>query len=140
MTWQLRPAASSRSAYREPDQPSHAEHAWFDVGVLADLRGNRLVVQFGGMSVLVVKTRRSVFAVENECPHLGRQLSEGHVGGRVIRCAAHGYRWDLRTGRPAPGSQRRPLRTVPARLEGDRIKLAWPLFEPKRADSQANVS
>jgi 3-phenylpropionate/trans-cinnamate dioxygenase ferredoxin subunit len=110
------------------DDPSSDEACWVDVGGLADLRANRLVVDMNGTSVLVVRTGRSLAAVENECPHLGQRLSDGQVSGRVIRCAAHGYRWDLVTGRPVQGlrvQRRRPLREVPVRLDRDRIMLAW---------------
>ena len=102
---------------------------WVEIARLDDLSDNRLVVELDGISILVVRTRHSVVAVENECPHLGRRLSDGRVGGRVIQCPAHGSRWDLPTGRSVPGlrgPRRRPLRTVPARLAGDRILLAWP--------------
>ena len=54
-----------------------------------------------------------IVAIENECPHLGTRLSDGQVNGRSIRCAAHGYRWDLKTGRSLQGPRgprRRPLR------------------------------
>ena len=92
---------------------------WVDVGALGDLRDNRLVVEVDGASVVVVRAGRLIVAVENECPHLGSRLSDGDVSGRVIRCAAHGYRWDLTTGKSLQGPRgprRRPLRQVPVRL------------------------
>jgi len=101
---------------------------WVDVGGLADLRDNRLVTDLNGTSVVVVRAGRTLAAIENECPHLGQPLSDGQVRGRVIRCAAHGYRWDLATGQSVQGlrvQRRRPLRAVPVRLAGDRILLAW---------------
>jgi nitrite reductase/ring-hydroxylating ferredoxin subunit len=128
MIWRfLRPSAAAG-----PDPLGSVANAgdtrWADVGGLADLRANRLVVDLNGTSVLVVRTGRSLAAVENECPHLGQRLSDGQVTGRVIQCAAHGYRWDLATGRSVAGlrvQRRRPLREVPVRLDGDRIMLAW---------------
>ena len=86
------------------------------------------MVELNGTSVLVVQAGRALAAIENECPHLGQRLSDGEVSGRVIRCAAHGYRWDLATGQSVQGlrvQRRRPLRAVPVRLAGDRILLAW---------------
>ena len=127
MTWRLpwRPTA-------QVDAPqagaSAVDARWVDVGGLADLRRGRLVVELNGTSVLVVQAGRTLAAVENECPHLGQQLSDGTVSGRVIRCAAHGYRWDLATGQSVQGlrvQRRRPLREVPVRLVGDRIMLGW---------------
>ena len=143
MTWRFRrPPAAARSAAfaaggeadkAEVDRAdadkadaNKAETHWVDVGGLADLRNNRLVADLNGTSVLVVRAGRALAAVENECPHLGQQLSDGQVSGRVIRCAAHGYRWDLVTGQSVQGlrvQRRRPLREVPVRLVGDRIML-----------------
>lgn len=134
MTWRFpwpRPAGRRDAPEVVGDAPA-ADARWVDVGGLGDLRDNRLVVEVSGISVLVVRAGRSVAAVENECPHLGSWLSDGQVRGRVIRCAAHGYRWDLATGRSLPGvraPRRRPLREVPVRLAGDRIMLAWPAAE-----------
>ena len=137
MTWGLRltPPPNRRSA-RTADRDGWADADWVDVGALGDLRDNRLVVEANGVSVVVVRAGRSVVAIENECPHLGSRLSEGQVRGRTIRCAAHGYRWDLSTGRSLQGPRgprRRPLREVPGRLAGDRIMLAWPAPRPEAA-------
>jgi nitrite reductase/ring-hydroxylating ferredoxin subunit len=145
MTWRFRrPSAAARPAVfavgGEADKAdadkadadkadaNKAGRRWVDVGGLADLRDNRLVADLNGTSVLVVRAGRALAAVENECPHLGQQLSDGQVSGRVIRCAAHGYRWDLATGQAVQGlrvQRRRPLREVPVRLVGDRILLGW---------------
>ena len=127
MTWRLpwRPTAPTGAP---PAGAPAVDGRWVDVGGLADLRHNRLVADVNGTSVLVVRAGRALAAVENECPHLGQQLSDGTVSGRVIRCAAHGYRWDLTTGQSVQGvrlQRRRPLREVPVRLAGDRIMLAW---------------
>jgi nitrite reductase/ring-hydroxylating ferredoxin subunit len=134
MTWRFRrppktarPAASATGGDAAGGGENKADVLWVDVGGLADLRDNRLVVEMNGTSVLVVRTGRALAAIENECPHLGQRLSDGEVRGRVIQCAAHGYRWDLATGLPVQGlrvQRRRPLREVPLRLAGDRIMLA----------------
>jgi nitrite reductase/ring-hydroxylating ferredoxin subunit len=135
MTWRFRrPPAAARPAVFAPGgeadkaDASKAGPRWVEVGGLADLRDNRLVADLNGTSVLVVRAGRALAAVVNECPHLGQQLSDGQVSGRVIRCAAHGYRWDLATGQSVQGlrvQRRRPLRQVPIRLVADRILLGW---------------
>ena len=141
MTWRLRwrsatarlaapadpGAAAATNASDAETNASGADADWVDVGSLADLRHNRLVADLDGTSILVVRTGLALAAVEYECPHLGQRLSDGEVSGRVIECAAHGYRWDLGTGQPVGGlrtQRRRPLRSVPIRLAGDRILLA----------------
>jgi 3-phenylpropionate/trans-cinnamate dioxygenase ferredoxin component len=141
MTWGLRrPQPPNRRAATAADRDGWADADWVDVGALGDLRDNRLVVEANEVSIVVVRAGGSIVAVENECPHLGSRLSEGQVSGRVIRCAAHGYRWDLTTGRSLQGPRglrRRPLREVPVRLAGDRIMLAWPVPRPGPADQAA---
>lgn len=131
MTWGRRrtPPTSRRGATAADGRDAN----WVDVGALGDLRDNRLVVVVNEASIVVVRAGRSIVAIENECPHLGSRLSDGQVSGRVIRCAAHGYRWDLKTGRSLQGPRgprRRPLREVPVRLDGDRIMVAWPATRP----------
>jgi len=126
MTWRLPWRPTAPDGAPQVGAPA-VDRRWVDVGGLADLRDNRLVADVNGTSVLVVRAGRALAAVENECPHLGQQLSDGTVSGRVIRCAAHGYRWDLTTGQSVQGvrlQRRRPLREVPVRLAGDRILLA----------------
>jgi nitrite reductase/ring-hydroxylating ferredoxin subunit len=130
MTWRLPwlPTARRDAPADAAEDANEADARWVDVGALADLRRGRLVVELNGTSVLVVQAGRTLAAIENECPHLGQRLSDGEVSGRVIRCAAHGYRWDLGTGQSVQGlhvQRRRPLRAVPVRLVGDRILLAW---------------
>jgi nitrite reductase/ring-hydroxylating ferredoxin subunit/AcrR family transcriptional regulator len=134
MTWGLRRTPpSNRRAATAGDGDGWADADWVDVGALGDLRDNRLVVTVNGVFIVVVRARGSIVAIEDECPHLGSRLSEGQVRGRAIRCAAHGYRWDLTTGRSLQGPRgprRRPLREVPVRLAGDRIMLARPAPHP----------
>ena len=129
MTWGRRRASPPNRHAATAADDDWADANWVDVGALGDLRDNRLIVEVDEVSIVVVRAAGSIIAVENECPHLGTRLSDGKVRGRAIRCAAHGYRWDLTTGRPLQGPRgprRRPLREVPVRLDGDRIMLAWP--------------
>ena len=60
----------------------------------------RIVVKFRDQEVLVVRTRRKLYAVENRCPHLGRELADAPVAGRTLTCADHGRRYDLASGKP----------------------------------------
>lgn len=93
-------------------------------------RSGRLVVRLSDppIDVLVIRTRRQVFAVENRCPHLGALLDGGKVGGRTITCTAHGRRFDLASGRCATGPDRQgaTLMTMRTWLDGGRVWLAAP--------------
>jgi nitrite reductase/ring-hydroxylating ferredoxin subunit len=49
--------------------------------------------------LLILRTRHGVFAMVNRCPHLGRRLDDGELSGHTIRCAGHGRRFDVASGR-----------------------------------------
>jgi toluene monooxygenase system ferredoxin subunit len=126
MRWRLRAAAPSPG----DDLGATDPQSWVDVAGVDEFHANRLVVALDGVAVLVVRSGRNLTAMENECPHLAQPLSTGRISGRVIQCAAHGYRWDLDTGSPvlsAKGLARRPLQRFAVRVVGDRILLGRPL-------------
>jgi nitrite reductase/ring-hydroxylating ferredoxin subunit len=64
------------------------------------LAEGRTIAQVDGAEVLVVRTRRGIFAVENRCPHLGRPLFDAAVSGAQLTCMGHQRRYDLESGRP----------------------------------------
>ena len=85
----------------------------------------REVLRFGDIEVLALRTARGLFAVENQCPHLGRQLSDAAVLRRRIICAGHGVAYDLASGKPTNRSLRSaPLCIFDITIEGGRILLS----------------
>jgi nitrite reductase/ring-hydroxylating ferredoxin subunit len=76
--------------------------------------------------VLVVRTRRGFFGVENRCPHLNRALTDATVCGRKLVCAGHKRGYDLASGKPTarlvPGG--RALRTFDVAVVDDRLWLS----------------
>jgi len=102
-----------------------------DVCSVAELdRRGRVVVSLPdpALDVLVVKTAKGVYAVDNCCPHLGAALETGLVRAQTITCAAHSLRFDLGSGRCV--SQRRgrtpPLTTMRAWIAEGRVLLTVP--------------
>ena len=77
--------------------------------------GERLICRLDGKSVGVFNVAGEFFALHNRCPHRGGPLCLGPVTGtnidsgdftyvygregRVIRCAWHGWEFELETGR-----------------------------------------
>jgi toluene monooxygenase system ferredoxin subunit len=70
--------------------------------------------------VLVTIVDREMVAFPGVCPHEDVGLSDGSLVGSEIVCLAHGYRFDLHTGRCAhePGLH---LRRYPITLVGDEV-------------------
>lgn len=79
--------------------------------------GGRKIVKIGTRSIGIFNINGDYFALLNKCPHLGAELCEGPVcgtnkaidaadgyryefvrEGEILRCARHGWEFDIRTG------------------------------------------
>ena len=115
----------------EPRQDTERAAEGLDVCAAEDLvRLGRVVVSLPGLEVdvLIVKTALGVYAVENTCPHTGAALEGGFVHNATITCAAHGFRFDLGSGR-CVGQRRRqtpPLTTMRAWIADGRVLVSVP--------------
>ena len=68
-----------------------------------------------GRRVAVFRSREGhVFATQPDCPHRGGPLADGLVGGGVLVCPLHEWRFDLTTGKTITGSC--DLQTYESRL------------------------
>lgn len=89
---------------------------WVEVADLSAFgTSDRLVVDVLGKPVLLVRSRTTLVAVDERCPHAGARLVNGRVRGRAIECPAHGCTFDLASGAPVVlWRQRLSTRTRPA--------------------------
>ena len=115
---------------RSPGRPH--SRAW-PAGWIADggpasrlLKDGRTIARFGDTEVLVVRTRRGIFGVENRCPHLARTLADATVSGRTLTCPGHGRRYDLASGKPKgrTAAPTAPLRTFDVKVCMTRLWLS----------------
>jgi nitrite reductase/ring-hydroxylating ferredoxin subunit len=93
------------------------------------LAGGRAVVTAGvATSVLIIQTRRGVFAMQNQCPHRGMPLATASTRRGRIKCAFHGREYDMTSGACRAHTQPtgRPLRTYHVWIEHDHLFLALP--------------
>ncbi len=94
------------------------QHSVFNLGPVERIpvgEGRTFVV--GGEGVAVFRSRTGgVYATQAECPHRKGPLAEGTLGGAVLACPLHGFRFDLTTGEPI-GNDCRALRTYRVELE-----------------------
>lgn len=63
---------------------------------LAD--GKMKKVNIGDSDVLIARIDDEFFAVNNKCPHMGGDLSEGTLDGTIITCPRHHSQFDVTTG------------------------------------------
>jgi 3-phenylpropionate/trans-cinnamate dioxygenase ferredoxin component len=89
--------------------------------------GQRKLAFVEGRSIVLFNVAGSLYAIENSCPHAGASLASGSLEGCVLRCPAHGLRFDLRTG-CMPGVEGLNLKTFSMRAVED--KLLVRLDEP----------
>jgi 3-phenylpropionate/trans-cinnamate dioxygenase ferredoxin subunit len=75
------------------------------VGTADDLApGQRMLAFIDGRSIVLFNIDGTLHAIDNSCPHNGASLASGQLEGCVLRCPAHGLRFDVRTGcMPGPG-------------------------------------
>ena len=91
----------------------------------------------GGRSVGVFNVGGRFYALHNGCPHKGGPLCEGRIcgttlpgygfaygrEGQVLRCAWHGWEFDVATGR-ALADPRVRARTYPVAVEDGQVVVS----------------
>jgi 3-phenylpropionate/trans-cinnamate dioxygenase ferredoxin subunit len=88
------------------------------VGVAGQLEpGQRKLAFVDGRSIVLFNIDGTIYAIDNSCPHNGASLASGQLEGCVLRCPAHGLRFDLRTG-CTPGTGGLSLTIYPVRAVG----------------------
>lgn len=84
--------------------------------------GQRKLAFFEGRSIVLFNIEGELYAVENSCPHNGAAVAGGQLEGRLLRCPAHGLRFDVATGCMA-GKGGLNLATFPVRNVAGRLEL-----------------
>jgi toluene monooxygenase system ferredoxin subunit len=86
---------------RDPSFPADgACGAWMRAAALDDLWEDEMArVRLAEADVLVVRlSGGEIHAYDNRCPHAGSPLSEGTLHATTLRCDAHFWEFDARTG------------------------------------------
>lgn len=60
--------------------------------------GGRSLFRHEGKSLVLFNQGGALYAIDEGCPHNGASLFGGRLEGRLLRCPAHGLRFDLATG------------------------------------------
>ncbi|MGA8331644.1 MAG: Rieske 2Fe-2S domain-containing protein [Mycobacterium sp.] len=109
-------ATYSRSSAADTPPP-----AWRYAGTLDDLwEGEVRGVDLGGVDVVLCNVDGELFAYEDRCPHLANPISHGVLQHNTLRCAAHEWEFDARTGQGV-NPQAACLKPFPVRIDDDRI-------------------
>ncbi|NWG28744.1 MAG: Rieske (2Fe-2S) protein [Ignavibacteriaceae bacterium] len=88
------------------------------LGDLQERVGKKFIVS--DIEIAVFKLNSEIFAVSNICPHQQTHLIfDGFIEDEFVVCPAHGWKFNLRTGRKDSGSN--GLRTFPIELIDDKV-------------------
>jgi 3-phenylpropionate/trans-cinnamate dioxygenase ferredoxin subunit len=85
-------------------------------------RGRALFV--GGRDIALFCIDGTWLAVEDSCPHQGASLGQGLVDGCVVKCPAHGMKFDLRTGK-MPGVPAFGVKAYAVKEIDGKLKISW---------------
>ena len=86
--------------------------------------GRGLRVRVDGVDLGLYRVDGQIFAMEDTCPHAGSPLSNGELEGCVVVCEAHGWPFDVTTGRPpdVPASAE-PLARYAVRVVDSQVEI-----------------
>jgi nitrite reductase/ring-hydroxylating ferredoxin subunit len=101
--------------------------------------GERHIVKVKGRSIGVFNVGGRFYALHNSCPHKGGPLCEGRIcgttlpardhtfaygcEGRILRCAWHGWEFDIATGRALADPAVR-ARTYPVAVQDGQVVIS----------------
>ena len=88
--------------------------------------GELLRVEANGRLICLANVDGSIYAVDDDCPHIGGALDEGDLAGCVLTCPVHLAQFDVRTGRVLRGPARDDVPAYEVRVEGDDVYVRVP--------------
>jgi nitrite reductase/ring-hydroxylating ferredoxin subunit len=60
--------------------------------------GHGMTVTVRGVPVALFNVDGTVYAIDDTCRHAGVSLGAGELRGNIVRCRAHGWRYDVTMG------------------------------------------
>lgn len=85
--------------------------------------GTSTTVEVAGKAIALFNVNGTIHAIADACLHAGQSLGHGILQGKVVRCRAHGWRYDVTNGEivGVPGSG---VACYQAKVENGRILVA----------------
>lgn len=82
--------------------------------------GKSTTVSIDDKNVALYNVGGEVYATDDACIHAGSSLGWGILEGKVVRCRAHGMRFDVTTGNVV-GSTDIGVRSYPTRIANGKV-------------------
>jgi len=83
-------------------------------------------VEVNGRLICLANVDGSIYALDDDCPHIGAALSQGTLDGATLTCPLHLAQFDARTGKVTRGPARADARLFETRLAGSLIMVRDP--------------
>jgi nitrite reductase/ring-hydroxylating ferredoxin subunit len=80
--------------------------------------GQGMTVTVRGVLVALFNVDGTVYAIDDTCRHAGVSLGAGELRGTIVRCRAHGWRYDVTTGHTMHDPEERVTRYPVQVVEG----------------------
>jgi nitrite reductase/ring-hydroxylating ferredoxin subunit len=105
-------------------ESSHGEKALVPVARLDEIApGETLRVEVGTLLICLANVGGRIYAVSDDCPHIGGALSDGELTGCTLTCSVHLAQFDVRDGCVLSGPARDDVPTYAVRVEGEQISV-----------------
>ena len=85
--------------------------------------------------VALFKIDGELFAIDDECPHVGGSLGSGKLEGKLVACPAHDWQFDVTNGKCVTSEGCAGgyfVETYPVKMENDEIILSLPDHPPEK--------
>ncbi len=93
-----------------------------------------LKARLGAREIALANYEGTFHAVENSCTHAGGSLGDNRLTqGCLLECPWHNSRFDVRTGQPAQGPARKPLKTYEVVVQDGTVFVATEFSDAKPA-------
>jgi len=83
-------------------------------------------VEVGTQLVCLANINGQIYAVSDDCPHIGGALSDGELTGCVLTCPVHLAQFDVRSGRVLRGPAREDVPSYTVHVVGDAVYVSVP--------------
>ena len=83
-------------------------------------------VEVEGRSILVGRVNNQLFAFLDRCPHAAKPLKIGKLRGTELKCAWHGWTFDVLTGHSIPDNPAFHLTQLPIKIEDSHVLIVPP--------------
>lgn len=106
-------------------ESTHVEKEFVPVARLDEIApGETLRVEIGAAVICLANVEGHIYAVDDDCPHLGAALSEGELTDCTLTCPVHQSQFDVRDGHLLRGPAPEDVQTHVVRVEGEQIFVA----------------